>query len=228
MLVEIINAVVILVDDLLDRRQIAGDPPLRDPEDELLRAVYYLVQVISLFVSQACDPTSGGNQAAQRRRALYDPPIVLHVDRSRDGGNEVGNVCCTTYFLQLATAVKLIAQGNKINRLSPVVQVEDSLIDPAVFLAVEIVCAEKRRHVKEGVGVYQQRPQYRLLGLQIMRSHSLNCAHISPSRIVAGSVFGQCPHVQSIHKVTENRQAIFFLLFVLAAFFWRDRSLIHY
>ena len=166
--VEVLDAVVVGADDLLDGGQVAGDAALGDTEEGLLRPVHHLVDVLLLPVGQLGDVAGGVDEAAADGGLLDDTAVGLHVDGGGDGVDELGDVGRAARLVQKPPCLQLVAQGHEVHRLPPLVEGQDGLVDPAVLLDVEIFRAEEGSHTKEGLRVDQEGPQHRLFRLYVM------------------------------------------------------------
>ncbi len=177
MLIEVLDAVIVLADDAVNGHQIAGQPPFGDAEEDLLRLVHHLIHFLGLLVSQGGDLPGGGDESAADAQALHDAPVVLDVDGRGNGIDEASDLCRATDLLQLTLALQLLAQGHEVGRFPPLVEVKDGLVDPAVLLAVEILGPQERSDPEDCVRVDEEGAQDRFLSLNAMRCHSLGLSH---------------------------------------------------
>jgi len=139
--VQIVDPIDDAVHDLADGGQLSADSALRYVEDQLLGPVDGLVDVVRLFVRERGDLPRDADQPAQGGGAFDDVGIVLDVNGRRDAVDQAGDVGRAPDLLQLVAAFQLVDQGHEIGGLAALLQVEHSLVDPAVFLAVEVIDA---------------------------------------------------------------------------------------
>ncbi len=128
-----------VLEQLLDVRELARDPLLREVEDDLLGAVDQLDRLAGPVEAEPCDVVAGPDQPAQRRHLADDPRVVGGVRRRRDERGELVDALlprrCRSSALD---PVELVDDRDRVDRLALRVERDDRPVDQPVALAVEV------------------------------------------------------------------------------------------
>ena len=143
------------------------DAAFAHAEDDLLGAVHDFVDVLAFVIGQFGHLAGGGDEAAQHCGALDDAGVVVHVDRSRRGGDQVGDVGGAADFFEMAVALQFVDQGDEVDGLVAFVQAEDGLVDQRVARPVEVGAAQEVGHLDDGVRVDEQRADHGAFGFVV-------------------------------------------------------------
>src|SRR3954447_20473258 len=124
-------------------------------------------RLVLVAVDAGLDVVRRGEESAQQRPLLHDPPVVAErADRRRGGGQRV-DLRLAARLIELAARAQLLRDGEDVDRLARGEQGEHGLEDGPMALAVEVLRAQALLdHVRvvRAVGL-QDRAQDRLLGL---------------------------------------------------------------
>jgi hypothetical protein len=99
---------------------------------------------------------------------------VLDVDGSGHHVDQPSEESRSTHLIELALALQLVADGEKVDGLVPLVQRQRGFEDPAVLLAVEVPRLQASAHPDDGVRVDQEPAEDRFLGFDVLRWQSLD------------------------------------------------------
>ncbi len=124
--------------------------------------------------ADAGDPARGRDQIAQDRLALHDPRVLRDMDCGRRLVREAREVGPATDGVKLVTPLERLGDGHDVDRLAPLVEVEDRGIDAAVGLPVEIGGPEELRDLDDCIAIDEERPQDRLLGFEALWRQSVD------------------------------------------------------
>jgi hypothetical protein len=97
--VEILDAVIVIADNVLDGGQIASDAALGDVKERLFSFVYGLVYFFLFLVGQLRDFTGRADQSPSDGSVFDDVAVGFYVDGAGDGVDETCDVCCAADFL---------------------------------------------------------------------------------------------------------------------------------
>ena len=151
-------------------RELAGDPLLREVEDDLLGPVDELLGGQALALE--AEP---GDLAARRGRGRGASPSRGRCARSgrrsttpgrarRARGSRTGR-----RLLELAAPLELVDERDRVDRLALRVEVERRPVDLRVALAVEVARREDFADRPDRAGGEHHRAEDRLLGIEILR-----------------------------------------------------------
>ena len=138
MRVEVVEPVVGVVEQRLERAEPGVDALLADREQLGLGAVDRLLDLGRVLVADAGDPPGGADQVAQDRLALDDPGVLGDVDGGRRLVRQARQVGATADRLELVAPLERLGDRDDVDRLASLEQVEDRRVDPAVRLPVEV------------------------------------------------------------------------------------------
>ena len=140
-LVQVVEPVVGVVEQRLERREAGLHALLADREELRLGPVDDLADVAVLLVAEPGDPTGRADEVPQDALALDDARVVDGVDgrgREVDEARQVGRAAD---LVQATLALQRLADGDDVDRLAALVELEDRGVDGAVVLAVEVARA---------------------------------------------------------------------------------------
>ena len=192
--VQVVEPVIGVVEERLERAEPGVDPLLADREELRLGAVDRLLDLGRVLVADPGDPPGGPDQVAQDRLALDDPGVLLDVDRGRRLVGEAGQIGTAADRLELVGAFERLGDGDDVDRLASLVEVEDGGVDPAVGLAIEVGGPEEFGDLDDRVAIDQDGAQDRLLGLKTLRRKAVDHAEGTPSAVgvlIVGAVTPQ-------------------------------------
>jgi hypothetical protein len=177
--VEVLDAVVVPADHVLDGGQVARDAPLRDAEQRLLGLVNRLVDVLRFLVGQLGDLAGRAQQAPANGGLFDDVAVGLDVDGAGDGVDQVRDVGRAADLLQLAPALQFVAQCDEVDRLAPLVERKYGFVDPGILLDVEILPLQEGGDTKQCFGIDEEGAEDCLLSLDVVGDHLVGSCHIA-------------------------------------------------
>ena len=181
--VEVVEPVVGVVEQRLQRAEPGIDPLLADREQLRLGAVDRLLDLGRVLVADPGDPAGRSDQVPQDRLALHDPCVLRDVDRGRGLVRQAGQVGTATDGLELVAPFEGLGDGDDVDRLATLEQVEDRRVDPPVGLPVEVGRSQELGHLDHRVAVDQDGAKHRLLGLETLWRQAVNHAGGTPSAL---------------------------------------------
>ena len=128
--VEVVEPVVGVVEERLERAEPGIDALLADREQLRLGAVDRLLDLGRVLVADAGDPAGRADQVAQDRLALDDPGVLGDVDRGRRLVRQARQVGAPADRLELVLALERLGDRDDVDRLASLEQVEDGGVDP--------------------------------------------------------------------------------------------------
>ncbi len=164
--VEVVEPVVRVVEERLERREAGGDAPLADGEELRLGAIDRLLDLGRILVADAGDLAGRPDQVPQHRLALDDPRVLGGVDGGRRLVRQGAEVGPPPIGFEVAAALERLRDRHDVDRLAPLEEVQHRGVDAAVRLPVEVVRLEELGDLDHGVAVDQDRPEHGLLGFE--------------------------------------------------------------
>ena len=201
--VQVIEPVVGVVEERLERAEAGIDALLADREELRLGAIDGLLDLGRILVADPGDPTGGADQVAQDRLALDDPGVLRDVDRGRRLVRQARQVGATADRLELVLALERFRDGDDVDRLATLEQVQDGRVDPRVRLAIEVGRPQELGDLDDRVAVDQHRTEHRLLGLETLRRQTIDHAGRTPSAIGVPIIRAERP--ETLHECLPNR-----------------------
>jgi hypothetical protein len=144
-------------------------PSLADAEQLLLGAIDRLAHVRGVVKTDRGDLARGADQVSQHGLALDDARVMKSVDRCGREVDEAGQVGRAAHLVKRLVPLEGLADGDDVDGLAPLVELQDGFVDLAVRLTVEILRPERVRHLDHRVAVDEQRTEDGLLGLDRLR-----------------------------------------------------------
>ena len=156
---------------ILERDEVLGKPPIGDVVDFRLSAVDHLGHIGTLGARVAVlhHPRSGLHQPAQQRLLGDDARVVAGVGGRRHRRDQGVQIRGTADAAQQPAAVQFGGHRHRVGRLPPPVQVQDGVVDVLVHRPIEVAGPQPFQHIGDGVLAQQHPAQHRLLGGQILR-----------------------------------------------------------
>ena len=164
-----VDAVVCLLQCLLQGVRLAGDAHLGDVQDLAFGRFQQLVGRLGLVVGVAEDLSAGVDQVADDCLVADDAGVVLGVGSGRGGVPELGQVGVAADVLDLLLFAQVLGQGNQIDRVAAVIQGHDGLVNFDVMVEVEILGAEDLDDVADDAVVAQHASHHAALGFSTLR-----------------------------------------------------------
>ena len=128
--VQVVEPVVGVVEQRLERAEAGVDALLADGEQLRLGPVDRLLDLGRVLVADARDPAGGADEVAQDRLALDDPGVLGGVDRGRRLVRQAREVGPPADRLELVPPLERLRDGDDVDRLAPLEQVEHGRVDP--------------------------------------------------------------------------------------------------
>ena len=166
--VEVVEPVVGVVEQGLERAEPDVDPLLADREQLRLGAIDRLLDLRRVLVADPGDLAGRPDQVPQDRLALDDPGVLDGVDGGRRLVRQAREVGPAADRLELVAPLERLGDGDDVDRLAALEQVEDGRVDPPVRLAVEVLGAEELGDLDDRVAVDEDGAEHRLLGLETL------------------------------------------------------------
>ena len=181
--VEVVEPVVGVVEERLERAEAGVDALLADREELRLGAIDRFLDLGRILVADPGDPPGGADQVAQDRLALDDPGVLLDVDGGRRLVRQARQVGATADGLELVLALERLGDGDDVDRLAALEQVEDGGVDPAVGLPIEVGRPQELGDLDDRIAVDEDGAEHRLLGLETLRRKTIDHAGRTPSAV---------------------------------------------
>ena len=137
--VEVVEPVVGVVEEGLERAEPDVDPLLADREELGFGAIDRLLDLGRVLVADAGDPAGRADQVAQDGLALDDPGVLGGVDGGGRLVRQAREVGTPADRVELLAPFERLGDGDDVDRLAPLEEVEDGRVDPPVGLAVEVL-----------------------------------------------------------------------------------------
>ena len=133
---------------------------------------------------------AAADQVPQDRLALDDPRVLGRVDGRRRLVRQRAEVGAAADGLEVAVALERLRDGDDVDRLAPLGQVEHHRVDPGVGLPVEVLGLEEVGDLDDRVPVDEDRAEHGLLGFDGLRRQAIDHAR-RDSTDVAGQSEGR-------------------------------------
>ena len=166
--VEIVQPVIGVVQQRLERREAGVDPLLADCEQLALRAVDGFLDLGRVLVADAGDAAGRADQPTEDGFALDDPRVLRGMNRSRGLVAQAGQVGAPADRLELFAPLERLRDRDDVDRLATLEQVDDGGVDAAVGLAVEVLGTQELCDLDYGIAVDEDRAEHGLLGLEAL------------------------------------------------------------
>ena len=202
-----------LVERLLDEREVLAGAVLRDLVDLLLGHVEQLARVARPVVAELRDLGADADQAAQHRHLAHDLGVAPGVRDDGDGLGQREHGGPAADLLERAALIEPVADGDLVDGLGALIEVEHRGEDLAVPAAVEVLGLQDLGGLRDGRLGEQHRAEHRLLGVEVLRrqtpcgilplghadwSSPLHGAHLS--RAVARRAVRRATHIRSLRR----------------------------
>ena len=161
------------LEDLADVDEVAEVLAAAQALEQLLGAGEDGLDVGGRLVGELEDAGGGVDEAAVGAIALDDLGVELDADAGRELADDVAEVALATDLLEALAAVKLVGDGDLVDRLVALPELVGGLVDPAVFLAEEVGGLEDRRNLRDGLGIDEEGRDDSLLGFDVVRWEAL-------------------------------------------------------
>ena len=172
--VEVVEPVVGVVEERLERAEPGRHPPLADVEQLALGPIDRLLDLGRVLVADPGDLAGGGDQVAQDRLALDDPGVLDGVDGGRGLVRQARQVRSPADRLELVASFERLGDGDDVDRLALVEQLEHRGVDRPVRRPVEVLRAEELGDLDDRVAIDEDRAEDRLLGLGALGRQSID------------------------------------------------------
>ena len=166
---QVVEPVVGVVEQRLERAEAGVDPLLADREELRLGAIDGFLDLGRILVADPGDPPGGADQVAQDRLALDDPGVLLDVDRGRRLVRQARQVGAAADGLELVLALERFGDRDDVDRLAALEEVQHGGVDPRVRLPVEVGRPQELGDLDDRVAVDEQGTEHRLLSLETLR-----------------------------------------------------------
>ena len=176
-LVEVVEAIVRVVEEHPQRREPHVHAPLADREELRLGAVDRRLDVRAVLVPDRGDLARGGDEVPQDCLALDDPRVMDGVDGRGRPVAQRGQVRAPAHALEPPGPLEGLRDGHDVDRLAAFEQLEDGAVDEAVGLTVEVLRAQELGDLHDGVAVDEDRAEDRLLGVDALGREAVD--HVS-------------------------------------------------
>ena len=172
--VQVVEPVVGVVQQRLERGEARVDAFLADREELGLGAVDGLLDLGRVLVADPGDPARGADEIAQDRLALDDPRVLGGMDRGRGLVAETGEVGPPADRLELLAPLERLRDGDDVDGLTALEQVDDGGVDPAIGLAIEVLGPQELGDLDHGIAVDEDRAEHGLLGFETLRRQAID------------------------------------------------------
>ena len=159
-----------LAHELVDALEAAADPVLGEVEDHLLGPVDELRRLAGPVPAEPLDLLADDREAAQRRHLADDLRVVAGVRRRRDERRDLVDPLLAADLVELAALVELVGDGDRVDRLALLVELERGAVDLRVRLAVEVAGVDRRCSRLDRRLRQHHRAQHGLLGIEVLRA----------------------------------------------------------
>ena len=127
-----------LADEHVDPLEAAADAVLGEVEHHLLGAVDELGRLAGAVPAEPLDLLADDREPAQRRHLAHDLRVVAGVRRRRHERRDLVDPRLAADLVELAVLVELVGDGDRVDRLAVLVELERGAVDLRVRLAVEV------------------------------------------------------------------------------------------
>ena len=162
--VEVGRPLEVLVKHFSDRHEVARRLRVADAEEDVLRFPQGFLGVGGVRVADGGDLAGGVYETSERRGAVDDRREMLRVHGGRDDGDDVAQVGGPARLVKPLFDGEFARDADLVYRLAAVIEGLARLEAPAVALAVEIVGFDDGRDAAHRLAVYEERPDDRFLG----------------------------------------------------------------
>ena len=171
---EVVEPIVGVVEERLERAEAGRDPALADVEQLALGPVDRLLDLGRILVADPGDLAGRGDEVAQDRLAFDDPGVLHGVDGGRGLVRQARQVRAAADRLELLAPFERLGHGDDVDRLALVEQLEHGRVDGAVGRAVEVLGPEELGDLDDRVAIDQDRAEDGLLGLGALGRQSID------------------------------------------------------
>ena len=172
--VEVVEPVVGVVEERLERAEPDRHPPLADVEQLALGPVDRLLDLGRVLVADPGDLAGGRDEVAQDGLALDDPGVLDGVDGGRGLVRQARQVRAAADGLELVRPLERLGDGDDVDRLALVEQLEHRGVDRAVRGPIEVLGAEELGDLDDRIAIDEDRPEDGLLGLGALGRKSID------------------------------------------------------
>ena len=185
---QVVEPVERLVEERPERAEARRNAALGHREELRFRAVDRLLDLRPVLVPDPGDLAGSRDQVAQDSLALDDPGVLAGEDGSGRLLGERREVGPAADLLEVAAALQRLRDGDDVDRLATLPQLEHRGVDAAVGLPVEVVRPDDVGHLDDRVAVDEERAEDRLFGFDALRRKAIE-GH-ADSELGAGPVNG--------------------------------------
>src|SRR5207244_1226232 len=158
-----------LTHERLDVLEAAADAVLGEVEDHLLSAVDELRRLAWALPPEALDLLADRGEPTEGRHLADDARVMAGVRRCGDEGRELVNAFLAANLGELPTLVELVGDGDRVDGLTLLVELERGSVDTRVRLAVEVAGIERVARRFDRRLRQPHRAENRLLGVETLR-----------------------------------------------------------
>ncbi len=168
MRVEVVQSVVCVVQERLERAEAGIDALLADREELSFRPVDGLLDLRRIFVTDAGDTAGCADQVPKHGLALHDPRVLRGVDGGRRLVAEAREVRTTAHRLEILAPLERFGDRDDVDRFATFEQVEDGGVDAPVRLTVEVLRSKELGDFDDGIAVDEDGTEHRLLSFKAL------------------------------------------------------------
>src|SRR5262245_59120124 len=169
LIVELLDLLEGALEDGAHGERRALHAPLGDLEDEPLRVVQHLLDVVAPFVALADDLGGDADEVPQHGLLADDAPVREKGGGSRGLFHERAQRRGPAHFLELVPASELLGDSQEVNRLVALEERQHGVEDLAVAFLVEVGRLEELDGAREAFPIEEHPAEHRPLGLQAVR-----------------------------------------------------------
>ncbi len=171
---EVLEAVEIFGNELLDINEAGADAVFGEPEDLAFGLVEDGIGFLLGIEGALLDGVCGVDEAAQEGFFPDDAGVMLDVGDARDAIGELSEIGGAASGIQALAACELFAEGDEIDGLALFAECGHGLEDAAVGIEEEILWADFFEGGVEGMVIEEDGAEDGALGVEILRERAID------------------------------------------------------
>ena len=156
-------------EELADVDEVAEVLAAAQAADQVLSAAEDGLNLGRRFVGHLEDAGGGVDEAAVGGVALDDLGVELDAEAGGQAADDIGEVGLAADLFEAFAAGELVGDGDLVDRLVAVPEVDAGLVDPSVLLAEEVEGLEDRGDLEDRLWINQEGGDDGLFGLGVVR-----------------------------------------------------------
>ena len=167
--VQTLNRFKTTLNDLFNRHKGWLDLLLRYTKDATLGRIQQILDPPAVIIALTHDLGGDRYQITKDRLFMDDPGMLTNIRGRGNAVDQCRKVSGPTHRLQFILPSQVIGNGNQIHRFVPLIQIQNGRENLPVGFTIEIIFRDEFQGFVKGRIVDEHGPQYRLLGINILR-----------------------------------------------------------